>query len=219
MCLAKLTPDYEFGCKRILRTDDYYPTLNRDNVSLVTDAVAEISEHGIVTSTGEYIEADVIIYGTGFASQNFNGKLNIVAHNGESLSQVWADGAEAYLGLSVPQFNNLFLVYGPNTNLNHNSIVTMLEIQHQYILEAVQHILDHDVALAVKPELFEDYNHKIQQQMAHSAFSSDCSSWYKNAAGKVINNWPLDVEAYRQAAQFQASDYYSAHVGMEDQVV
>lgn len=216
---AKLTPDYEFGCKRILRTDDYYPTLNRDNVSLVTDAIAEMSEHGIVTSAGEYIEADVIIYGTGFASQNFNGKLNIVAQNGESLSQVWADGAEAYLGLSVPQFNNLFLVYGPNTNLNHNSIVTMLEIQHQYILEAVQHILAHDVALAVKPELFEDYNHKIQQQMAHSAFSSDCSSWYKNAAGKVINNWPLDVEAYRQAAQFQASDYYSAHVGMEDQVV
>ena len=216
---AKLTPDYEFGCKRILRTDDYYPALTHDHVNLVTDAIAEITETGVLTETGEHIEADVIIYGTGFASQNFNGKLNIIAQDGQSLSEAWSHGAEAYLGLSVPQFNNLFLVYGPNTNLNHNSIVTMLEIQHQYILEAVQYILKNDVSLDVRPELFNQYNQKIQQQMASSAFASDCSSWYKNAAGKVINNWPLDVEAYRQAAQFQAHDYHQHHEVREGEQV
>ena len=101
----------------------------------------------------------------------------------------------------------MFIVYGPNTNLNHNSIVTMLEIQHQYIIDAVQYILAEDVSVDVKAPVFTAYNHDIQTKMADSAFSSDCSSWYKNAAGKVINNWPLNVESYRNYTQFNATDY------------
>lgn len=204
----KLTPHYDFGCKRILRSDDYYPALTRKNVSLMTDGVAEITENAVITTTGEVIEADVIIYGTGFASQNFNGDLDIIGNQGDRLSRVWADGAEAYLGLTVPTFNNMFLVYGPNTNLNHNSIVTMLEIQHQYIVEAVQYILENATALEVKASIFKSYNQTIQAQMAGSAFAADCSSWYKNAAGKVINNWPLNVESYRNYTQFNLSDYF-----------
>lgn len=203
----KLTPDYELGCKRILRTDDYFPALNRDNVSLVTEGIAEITENAVISVSGEVIETDVIIYGTGFASQNFNGDLDIVGSQGERLSQVWSEGAEAYLGLTVPSFNNMFLVYGPNTNLNHNSIVTMLEIQHQYIVDAVQYILENQSSLDVKLKNFTVYNADIQTQMADSAFSADCSSWYKNAAGKVINNWPLNVEAYRNYAQFNVGDF------------
>ncbi|KGT47034.1 MULTISPECIES: NAD(P)/FAD-dependent oxidoreductase [unclassified Acinetobacter] len=203
----KLTPDYEFGCKRILRTDDYYPALTRENVSLVTDGIVEITENAVITTTGEVIEADVIIYGTGFASQNFNGELDIIGNQGDRLSQVWADGAEAYLGLTVPTFNNMFLVYGPNTNLNHNSIVTMLEIQHQYIVEATQYILQNQTSLDVKPSIFTAYNEDIQAKMVGSAFAADCSSWYKNAAGKVINNWPLNVESYRNYTQFKPQDY------------
>lgn len=203
----KLTPDYEFGCKRILRTDDYYPALNRENVSLVTDGVAEITENAVITTTGEVIEADVIIYGTGFASQNFNGDLDIIGQQSTPLSEVWAEGAEAYLGLTVPAFNNMFIVYGPNTNLNHNSIVTMLEIQHQYIVDATKYILQNQVSLDVKAPIFTAYNDDIQVKMASSAFASDCSSWYKNAAGKVINNWPLNVESYRNYTQFNAEDY------------
>lgn len=203
----KLTPDYELGCKRILRTDDYYPALNRENVSLITDGIAEITENSVITTTGEVIEADVIIYGTGFASQNFNGDLDILGNQGNRLSQVWAEGAEAYLGLTVPTFNNMFLIYGPNTNLNHNSIVTMLEIQHQYIVDATKYILEHHSSLDVKTTVFTAYNEDIQTKMASSAFSSDCSSWYKNTAGKVINNWPLNVESYRKYTQFNSHDY------------
>ena len=203
----KLTPDYEFGCKRILRTDDYYPALNRDNVSLITDAVAEITENGVITSTGDVIDADVIVFGTGFASQNFNGELDVIGNGGESLSEAWSNGAEAYLGLTVPTFNNMFVVYGPNTNLNHNSVVTMLEIQHLYIVKAIQHILKNNISIDVKTALFTAYNTDIQAQMGSSAFSSGCSSWYKNADGKVINNWPLNVESYRDYAQFNVADY------------
>lgn len=205
----KLTPDYELGCKRILRTDDYFPALNRDNVSLVTDGIDEITENAVITAVGEVIEADVIIYGTGFASQNFNGDLDIIGNKGERLLDLWSEGAEAYLGLTVPSFNNMFLIYGPNTNLNHNSIVTMLEIQHQYIVDATQYILNQQTSLVVKADKFSAYNVDIQAKMAGSAFSSDCSSWYKNEAGKVINNWPLNVEAYRSYTQFNVEDYAS----------
>ncbi|MGK9156186.1 flavin-containing monooxygenase [Acinetobacter radioresistens] len=203
----KLTPNYEFGCKRILRSDDYYPALTRENVSLVTDGISKIIENGVITNTGEFIEADVIIYGTGFASQSFNGDLDIIGNNGNRLSNVWAEGAEAYLGLTVPTFNNMFLIYGPNTNLNHNSIVTMLEIQHQYIVDATQYILENSISLDVKENIFRQYNNDIQEKMIGSAFSADCSSWYKNAAGKVINNWPLNVESYRAYTQFSPSDF------------
>ncbi|MBP8063403.1 MAG: NAD(P)/FAD-dependent oxidoreductase [Acinetobacter sp.] len=203
----KLVPDYEFGCKRILRTDEYYPALNRENVSLITDGISEITENAVITTSGDVIEADIIIYGTGFASQNFNGDLDIIGHAGSSLSKAWSEGAEAYLGLTVPTFNNMFLVYGPNTNLNHNSIVTMLEIQHDYIIDAVKYILDQKVSLDVKETVFAEYNEQIQKKMVTSAFASDCSSWYKNAVGKVINNWPLNVESYRKETQFKALDY------------
>ena len=203
----KLIPDYELGCKRILRTDNYYPALNRDNVSLVIDGVVEITENAVVTTSGDVIEADVIIFGTGFASQNFNGELEIVGNDGHCLSQVWSEGAEAYLGLTVPTFSNMFVVYGPNTNLNHNSIVTMLEIQHQYIIDATKYILENKTSVDVKSQVFTAYNKDIQIQMAGSAFASDCASWYKNAAGKVINNWPLNVESYRTYTQFNLADY------------
>jgi len=104
----------------------------------------------------------------------------------------------------------MFLVYGPNTSLNHNSIVTMLEIQHQYIVDAVKYILSEDVLMDVKRPVFTSYNQDIQAKMIDSAFSSDCSSWYKNAAGKVINNWPLNVETYRNYTQFDLADYIVA---------
>lgn len=210
----KLLPNYEFGCKRILRSDEYLPALNRENVALITDGIAEITENAVITTAGERIEADVIIYGTGFASQNFNGELDIIGAQGDRLSNIWRSGAEAYLGLSIPTFNNMFVVYGPNTNLNHNSIVSMLEIQHQYILEATQFILKNQVSIDIQVPVFKQYNQEIQLKMADSAFSSDCSSWYKNAAGKVINNWPSNVDTYARYTQFNPADY-SQHTAAE----
>ena len=125
---AKLTPDYEFACKRILRSDDYYPALARPNVSLETRAIQAFYEDGIITVDGERHPFDVVVFGTGFESQAFHGDLAVTGVAGESLSTAWADGAEAYLGIAVPDFPNMFMIYGPNTNLNHNSIITMLEI-------------------------------------------------------------------------------------------
>jgi cation diffusion facilitator CzcD-associated flavoprotein CzcO len=206
---AKLTPDYEFACKRILRSDDYYPTLMRNNVSLETAAVDHFVPQGIVDKNGTLHELDTVIFGTGFESQAFHGDLQVTGINGQTLHQQWAEGAEAYLGMSVPGFPNLFMIYGPNTNLNHNSIITMLEIQQRYIIQAIQGLGESPrAAVDVKLDTFNAYNDTLQTNMQSSAFSSDCSSWYKNAAGKVINNWSGTVDEYKAlAAHWKVDDY------------
>jgi cation diffusion facilitator CzcD-associated flavoprotein CzcO len=205
----KLTPGYEFGCKRILRSDDYYPALMRPNVNLVTEGIDAIVEEGIRTTDGKIHEADVIIFGTGFSSQAFQGDLEVIGASGEDLKDRWDEGAEAYLGISVDGFPNMFMIYGPNTNLNHNSVITMLEIQQGYILQILDHLLPvPQAAIDVRRQVLTTFNAELQNEMEGSAFSTECSSWYKNAAGKVINNWSGTVEEYRNLADvWNPADY------------
>lgn len=195
---AKLTPDYDFGCKRILRSDDFYPALTRENVELVTEAITEFTPRGLRTADGVEHEFDVIIYATGFKSHAFMGSMRVSGRDGIGLDERWGNAPEAYLGITVDNFPNLFLVYGPNTNLNHNSVVSMLEAQHRYIAQAVQYIAaDESRFLEVDRAVVEKFNAYVQEELQTSAFSSECSSWYKNEDGRVINNWSGTVEEYR----------------------
>ena len=123
----KLTPDYPFGCKRILLSSEYLKTISRPNVELITDGIVRVTESGIETVDGKQHEVDAIIYGTGFAATEFLSPMRIVGRGAIDLNQAWRDGSRAYLGLAVPDFPNFFMLYGPNTNLGHNSIVYMLE--------------------------------------------------------------------------------------------
>ncbi|WZB71470.1 hypothetical protein WJ968_05735 [Achromobacter xylosoxidans] len=109
--------------------------------------------------------------------------------------------------MAVPDFPNMFLIYGPNTNLNHNSIITMLEIQQRYIVEALRAGQEQGAALSVKPPVYARYNERLQADMTTSAFSANCSSWYKNAAGKVINNWSGTADQYQAVVRWNADDY------------
>ena len=206
----KLTPKFEFGCKRILRTSAYYPTFLRDNVTLVTEAIDHFTEKGIVTEDGVEHEADVIIFGTGFYSQNFQGDLSIIGRNGVTLADRWGeDDAEAYVGITVDGFPNMFLMYGPNTNLNHNSNIAMFEIQQRYVADFLEKTKDIEKASAdVRKDVIDQFNATRQEEMKGSAYSSECSSWYKNSKGKVINNWSGTVEEYRDLAEtFNPADY------------
>lgn len=206
-----LTPDYEFGCKRVLRSDEYYPALMRPNVQLETGPIREMTEQGVITADGRNYEFDVIIFGTGFRSQTFQGELDVIGRDGVPLSERWAGTPEAYLGLSVDGFPNMFMIYGPNTNLNHNSVVTMMEIQQDYIVQCVEHLIKHpgDV-LEVRPEILRAYNEWLQGELEASSYASDCSSWYKNADGRVINNWCGTVEDYRALGTLSRSDFLAA---------
>lgn len=206
---AKFTPDYDFGCKRILRADDFYPTFNRENVELVVEGIDHFTENGIVTRDGVEHEFDVIIFGTGFQSQAFQGSTEIIGRNNISLDERWGNAPEAYLGMAVDGFPNMFILYGPNTNLNHHSIVAMLEAQNKYVRQAVDHLRVHTgQVLDVHPEILRQFNDEVQEELQNSAFSSECSSWYKNEDGKVINNWSGTVAEYHTlTAEFHPADY------------
>ena len=206
---AKLTPDYEIGCKRVLISNDFYPALTRPNVELVTEAIARMTPQGVVDATGRLHEADVVIYATGFETKSFAGETAITGLGGVSLAQAWQDGPEAYLGLAVSGFPNLFMLYGPNTNLGHNSIIYMIEAQVDYVLQA----LAAGRALSVKPQVMARYNDELQQQLAHTPWAGTCTSWYKTADGKILNNWPDTARAYADAvAKFDIEAYDAVKV-------
>ena len=135
---AKLVPDYPIGAKRVLFNDDYYPALGRPNVRLVTDGIERIEAAGVRAKSGELHEADVIIYATGFKSTDFLAPMEITGRQGLRLRDEWRNGARAYLGVTVAGFPNFFMLYGPNTNLGHNSILVMIEAQVGYILDAMR---------------------------------------------------------------------------------
>ena len=136
---AKLVPDYQLGCKRLLFSSDWYPALAQPNVEVVTEPVVEVLPNGVRSEDGTVHEVDVIIYGTGFAATEFLAPMRITGVDGADLQQQWKDGARAYLGLCVPHFPNLFVVYGPNTNLGGSSIINMLESQAGAIITLLDH--------------------------------------------------------------------------------
>lgn len=187
---AKLLPDYPVGCKRILISDDYYPALRRENVSLVTSGIDRIVKDGILTKDGVHHPADTIVFATGFETTRFLAPLEVEGAGGRKLQEEWRAGAEAYYGVTVSGFPNLFLLYGPNTNLGHNSILFMIECQVSYAIRCLEEVVRRGAAwIDVRPEAQERYNDEIQRELAGTAWNAACGSWYKTEAGKITNNW------------------------------
>ncbi|RYZ16763.1 MAG: NAD(P)/FAD-dependent oxidoreductase [Myxococcaceae bacterium] len=195
---ALLTPTDPIGCKRILLSNDYYPALDQDNVSIVNDAIVEVRPSGVVTQDGTVHRVDAVVLGTGFQATDFLAPMHISGRGGLDLNDAWRDGAEAHLGISVAGFPNLFLLYGPNTNLSHSSIVFMLESQIAYILQSVRKLADERVTwIEVRPEVQDEFNVRIQERIGASVWDKGCNSWYQTAAGKNTNNWPGSTLTYR----------------------
>lgn len=187
---ALLTPDFEPGCKRVLISDDYYPALTQPNVEVLRQGVREITEDGIIGEDGVERKCDAIVWSTGFQSTDFLTPMQVYGRNGLSLNQAWKDGAEAFKGLAVSGFPNFFLLYGPNTNLGHNSIIMMVEHQIHYIIQCLDRIAEQGVAaIDVTPSAMTAYNVRVQSEIGKTVWATDCQSWYKNEAGKVTNNW------------------------------
>jgi len=185
-----LIPDYPVGGKRILISDDYYPALQRENVQVVTDPIERITQVGVVTRDGHVRRADVLILATGFESTSFLAPMRIEGAEGQLLSDAWKEGAEAYLGISVAGFPNLFLMYGPNTNLGHNSIIFMIECQTGYILDCLRQMRERGLAaIDVRRDAMRDFNARIQRELAGTVWARTDHSWYKTKSGRITNNW------------------------------
>jgi len=186
----KLTPDYPVGCKRILISDDYYQALARPNVDVVTTPITRFTCDGVVTADGTTRPVDAVIFATGFETTSFLAPMEIAGPDGRTLTDAWRDGAEAYMGVAVAGFPNLFLLYGPNTNLGHNSIIFMIECQVRYVVQCIQRLArERTRALAVRPDVMAAYNAELQRDIKKTAWDAGCTSWYKTASGKVTNNW------------------------------
>ncbi len=206
----KLTPDYPIGCKRILYTDDYYPALMRPNVALETGAIARITPKGIETQDGKLHDFDFIVYATGFETTGWHWTVDVVGKGGRRLNDEWAESPQAYLGISVAKFPNMFVLYGPNTNLGHNSITFMLERQVEYTVKAVSEMKVRNVAaMEVTQQAQERFNRELQEALSKTTWADPhCRSWYKNAQGHITQNWSSHTRDYAAAtAKVKWEDY------------
>ncbi|HEX2316273.1 MAG TPA: NAD(P)/FAD-dependent oxidoreductase [Thermomonospora sp.] len=197
-----LTPGYPMGCKRVLISNAYYPALTRPNVELVTDAVTEITPRGVRTADGTERAVDVLVYGTGFRSTEFLAPMKITGLGGRELNEAWRDGAHAHLGITVSGFPNLFLLYGPYTNLGHNSIIYMLESQFRYVLGCLRALRRAGLRwIDVRPDVQDAFRRRMRERMRATVWERGCQSWYMTADGTVVNNWPGFTFAYRNATR------------------
>jgi cation diffusion facilitator CzcD-associated flavoprotein CzcO len=195
----KLTPNYEFGCKRILSSDDYLPCFSRENITLETDAILEITPNGIRTANTSH-ELDVLICATGFEVASISGEMRILGLKGRELLSEWRErGAmEAYKGSSVAGFPNLNFMLGPNTGLGHSSMLAIMEAQANYIMAYTQ-LLERNANayLDVKAEVQREHNAQLQTQFVGTVWASGCKSWYINSSGKNTTLYPRLVQAFR----------------------
>ncbi|WP_242453999.1 flavin-containing monooxygenase [Bailinhaonella thermotolerans] len=206
-----LTPDYPIGCKRVVMAGDYYPALTRDNVEVVTAPIERVTPTGIRTADGRHRAVDTLILATGFRATEFLAPLRVTGRGGREPAEDWACGAHAYLGMMVPGYPNLFLMYGPNTNLGHNSIVLMLEHQAGHILRCLRALARLRLAwIDVRPGEAARYDAMLRAALARTVREGPCTSWYKTAAGRVTNNWPRTTLAYRRLTRRPRLSAYEA---------
>jgi cation diffusion facilitator CzcD-associated flavoprotein CzcO len=192
----KAWPDYTFGCKRILFSSEFLPTLQRPNVELVTDRIERLTAGGVVTDDGAERAIDCIVYATGFKTNDFMFPMEIAGRDGRTLREAWAAGPHAHLGITVSGFPSLFLMYGPNTNTSGGSIIAYEEAQAGYIRQALERVRDlRAAAIEVRPEVEAASDREVQARFAGTAWTH-CNSWYRDRTGRIVANWPGYVREY-----------------------
>lgn len=188
----KLTPDYRMGCKRILKTNKYYPMFNRDNVQLHTGGVSKVTKNAVVTKEGKEIATDCIILGTGFQTdpRKYLRGINFEGLNGVNLLEQWKNEASGYMGVTVKNFPNFFMMVGPNSNLGHNSLLFMIERQADYISKCIKLTKKKRANYMVVSESAQDsFNDDLQERLKDTAWSTGCNSWYQDENGRNFSLW------------------------------
>lgn len=198
--VKKALPDYPPFGKRMLLDNGWFAALRRDDVDLITEAVAAITPAGVRALDGTEVDVDVVVLCTGFETHKFLHPLDLRGHNGQSVQEVWGpQNADAYLGISVPGFPNLFLVGGPGTALGHGgSYITIVESEIRYIVEALTGMAERGIgALEVRPEVYADYARRHDEAHARMIWSHPgMGNWYCNSAGRVVSALPWRIVDY-----------------------
>lgn len=210
----KLTPNYRLGCKRMLLSDDYYPALCKSHVSLVTEPIARITPSGIVTRDARgrdlHRAFDVIIAATGFDVPVDTPAFPVTGVAGRSLHTQWADGAEAYYGVSIAGFPNLGMLMGPNTGPGHTSVLVYTEAEIERIIAMLTHIRRENLkSMDVRADVQARFNRRVQRRMRYTNWTSGCNSWYLTKSGKNTSLWPGFASEYVvRARRFAPADFH-----------
>jgi cation diffusion facilitator CzcD-associated flavoprotein CzcO len=195
----RVTPADEVGCKRVMLTDDWYPALARPDVELVTEGIDAITPDGVRTRDGRFRPADALVLATGFKSHEFVAPMEIAGAGGRTLAQEWAGVARAYLGVTVPGFPNLFLLYGPNTNGGTGSVVSTIESSIAHVLAALRELDRAGAAtIEVRREAADAFNASVREALAGTVWHSGCTNWYVDDQGNDPSNWPWTWLEYRR---------------------
>ncbi|SPF47809.1 conserved hypothetical protein [Candidatus Sulfopaludibacter sp. SbA4] len=208
---AALTPDYQFGCKRVLISSDFYPALTRPNVELVTAPIAEVRAHSIVTADGAERPVDVMIYGTGFRATEILRGIRIVGRGGVEIHDAWEERISAFLGITVSGFPNFFLLLGPNTGLGHNSVVLMIEAQVRYVMSCLRLMRRRrETVMEVRESSQQGFAAEIRNRLRGTVWESGgCRSWYLDPrTGESPALWPGSVVAYQWRTRAVSSKDY-----------
>lgn len=205
---ARLVPDYPLGCKRLLFSNDWYPTLDAPHVDVVTERIERIEPAGVRTADGVLHEADVLLWGTGFAATDFLSTLTVTGVGGRDLHEQWADGASAHLGVAVPGFPGFYCLYGPHTNLGGSSILGMLEPQARYVAQLVRRLAERPgTRLDVRPDVAAAFEDEMRTRLDGSVWTG-CASWYRGDDGHISTNWPGRTAEYAHRLEtVRWSDY------------
>ncbi|WP_170763769.1 flavin-containing monooxygenase [Ruegeria lacuscaerulensis] len=208
-----LTPDYRIGCKRILSSNDWYPTLARDNVTVIPHGVVSVDDDRIVAADGDEMQADVLIWGTGFHVTDVVERLDITGADGLTLREAWADGMQANLGTAIAGFPNFFILLGPHTGLGHNSVVLMIEAQVRHIGRVLGQ-MKREKLTAIAPDAAKQaaFTQEMRHRHSDSVWQAGgCTSWYQDAEGRNTTLWPGTVSEYeRRMAQSGLEQYHPA---------
>jgi cation diffusion facilitator CzcD-associated flavoprotein CzcO len=205
----KVTPTDEVGCKRVMLTDEWYPALAKPNVELITDRIAEVTPTGVRTGDGIERPADVLVLATGFATHGFVAPMEIVGAGGRTLAEEWDEVARAYLGLSVPGFPNMFLLYGPNTNGGTGSVIYTIEAGMEHVIKAIR-ALERTGArrIELRREAASSFDRELRAALKNSVWHTGCVNWYVDEKGNDPSQWPWLWSTYRRrAAQVGPSTY------------
>ena len=198
---AKVTPSDEIGCKRLMLTDEWYPTLTRPNVELITDPIAEVTSSGVRLEDGSERGADVLVLATGFKTHGFVAPMGITGAGGRTLKETWAPVPRAYLGLSVPGFPNMFLLYGPNTNGGTGSVIDTIEAGVSHVIAALGQLERARASrIEVRRQTADSFDTQLRAALRTTVWHTGCTNWYVDENGNDPNQWPWLWSTYRRRA-------------------
>jgi cation diffusion facilitator CzcD-associated flavoprotein CzcO len=206
---ARVTPPDELGCKRVMLTDEWYPTLTRPNVELVTDRIEAVTATGVRTSDGRERPADVLVLATGFDSHGFVAPMEISGRDGVRLHDAWTPTPRAYLGMSVPRFPNMFLLYGPNTNGGTGSVIYTVEAGAAHVISALDEMARSGAdRIEVRASAADRFDGELRAALRDTVWHTGCTSWYVDENGNDPSQWPWLWSTYRRrTAQVDPAAY------------